>query len=292
MIKQLNVFVLLPEAQRIHDFFYDAYDFVGEESLRDFLIELKESMEWVYREKNATSFYSLENVQRFLDNLEGFKDDYLFDPASKMGDILAEAYNWQDEQQQERQCNYFIWHEQNTHIVANHALSELAERLKSNPEQSFLLFNFRAASFQSKTITILKEIRPDNQLSLLPTFNQVNTEQEIYVWIVENRQKRNFNLNPKHGENAVGAHSRSRDNTVSLLLCNRSQAQELLDTAIGDIRQTMPTQLYNFDTQHQKYIVFKFENETPQNQYHGYHPINQNEIAQYFKQLIQKIGQV
>jgi hypothetical protein len=290
MIKQLNVFVLLPEAQRIHDFFHTAYHFVEEASLHDFLIELKESLEWVYREKNAVSFYSLENVRRFLDNFEDFKDDYLFDPASKMGDILAEAYDWQSQQRQERQCTYFIWQEQTAHLVVNHALSELAERRKSNPEQSFLLFNFRAASFQSKTITILKEIRADNQLLLLPTFNQVNNEQELYVWIVENRQKRNFNLNSKHGERGVGAHKGNKGDKVDALLCSRDEAQIFLNKAIGDSRKT--TELYNFDLQHQKFIVFKFENETPQNQYHGYHPSNQDEISQYFKQLIEKIGHV
>jgi hypothetical protein len=290
MIKQLNVFLLLPEAQRIHDFFHTAYDFVEEASLRDFLIELKEALEWVYREKNATSFYSVENVRHFLNNFEDFKDDYLFDPASKVGDILANAYNWQENKQQERNCSYFIWHGQSANLVANHVLSELAERQKKSPNQSFLLFNFNAASFQSKIITILKEIWEDNQLLLLPTFNQVDTEQELYAWLKKERQKRNFNLNPKHGENDTAAHIKSKNNEVSPLSCNKNEAQELLNTAIGDIRQT--TQLYNFDRQHQKYIVFKFENETPQNQYHGYHPINQDEVPHSFKQLIQKIGQV
>jgi hypothetical protein len=290
MTKQLNVFVLFPEARPIHDFFHNADDFVEEASLRVFLSELTASIEWVYREKNAVSFYSVENVQRFLDNLEGFKDDYLFDPASKMGDILAEAYNWQKEQRQEQHCAYFIWHQQTAHIVVNHILPELAERQKHNPEQSFLLFNCRAGSFQSKMIAILKEMREDNQLLLLPTFNQVNNEQELYAWLIENRQKRNFNLNPKHGENGVGAHKGNKGDKVDPLLCSREEAQRLLKKAIGDTRRA--TELYNFDSQNQKFIVFKFENETPQNQYHGFHPNNQDEIPHDFKQLIQNIGQV
>jgi hypothetical protein len=57
MTKQLNVFVLFPEARPIHDFFHNADDFVEEASLRVFLSELTASIEWVYREKNAVSFY-------------------------------------------------------------------------------------------------------------------------------------------------------------------------------------------------------------------------------------------
>ena len=290
MAKQLNLFVLFPEVNPLHPFFHTAYDFVEAESLRDFLKELTDSMEWVYREKNAVSFYSLENVQRFLDNFEDFKDDYLFNPYSRLINILAESYNWEEEQEQEQHCAYFIWQGQTAHLVVNHALSEVAERQKSSPEQAFLLFNFRAASFQSKTITILKEMRENNQLLLLPTFNQVNNEQELYAWLIENRQKRNFNLNPKHGENGVGAHKGNKGDTVDPLLCSRNEAQVLLDKAIGDTRRT--TELYYFDSQNQKFIVFKFENDTPQNQYHGYHPNNQDEIPHDFKQLIQNIGQV
>lgn len=286
-MKELNVFVLLPEATPLHFFLHNADDFVEEAQLQFFLKEFSTSVEWIYREKNTKSFYSAENVQRFLDNFEGFRDDYLFDPASEIGDILSNAYNWQEQPEQQKNCTYFIWHEQTANLVLNHTLSELAERQEKNKEQSFLLFNFHGGSFQSKKITLLKEIREDNLLLLLSPFDQVNNEQELYEWIVENRQKRNFNLNPKHGENGVGAHKKNKGDTIDTLLCSRNEAQIFLHKAIGDTRKT--TELYYFDTTHQKFIVFKFENETPQNQYHGYHPTNQDEIPHEFKQLIKDI---
>jgi hypothetical protein len=290
MTKELNVFLLLPEANPLHGFFHDAYEFVEEESLFRFLKELSESMEWIYRERNAVSFYSSENIQRFIDNFEDFKDDYLLDPASKIMDILADAYNWHEQQEQEQNCAYFIWHGQTAHLVVNNVISEIAERQKNSPEKSFLLLNFYAASFTGEKLNILKEVSEDNYLSILPTFLHVDNVTQLLKWLVDNRQKRNFNLNPKHGENGIAAHNKSRGNDVSLLLCNRAQAQELLNNAIGDARHT--TELYNFDRRHQKFIIFKFENETPQNQYHGYHPDNQDEVSSLFKQLIRDIGQV
>lgn len=290
MTKELTVFLLLPEANPLHAFFHNAYEFVEEESLLCFLKELSESMEWIYRERNAVSFYSSENIQRFIDNFEDFKNDYLFDPASKMMDILSDAYDWHEQQEQEQNCAYFIWQGQTAHFVVNNVLSEIAERQNNSPEKSFLLLNFYAASFIGEKLSILKERIEDVHLFILPTFLHVDNVTQLLKWLVDNRQKRNFNLNPKHGENGVAAHGKSRGNDVSLLLCNRDQAQELLNKAIGDARET--TELYNFDILHQKFIIFKFENETPQNQYHGYHPDNQDEVSSSFKQLIKDIGQV
>lgn len=287
-MKELNIFVLLPEANPLHSFLHNADDFVEEEQLRIFLTEFMKSIEWVYREKNATAFYSFENIQRFLDNFDGFKDDYLFNPAAAIEDILADAYNWQDQQLQEHNSAYFVWHKQTAHFVVNHTFSEISERQKNSPQQVSLLFNFRAATLDSNQITILKEEIENKQLSI-DSFSYVSNLNQLYEWLVQNREKRNFNINPKHGETGIAAHNKSRGNEVSLLMCNRHQAQVLLDKAIGDVRLT--TELYNFDTLYQRFIVFRFENETPQNQYHGYHPNNQDEIPHDFKQLIKDIGQ-
>jgi len=55
-----------------------------------------------------------------------------------------------------------------------------------------------------------------------------------------------------------------------LLECSKANAQTLLESAIGDVRIDSK-RLFNYDVDKAKYIVFYFDGESPQNQYHGFH---------------------
>ncbi len=85
---------------------------------------------------------------------------------------------------------------------------------------------------------------------------------------------RNFNINPKHGENRQDIRTVNGE-IISPLRCSHQKAQALLDTAIGKSEK----ELYNTDPDYDEIIVFKYEGPTPQNMYHGYHvPKNTEEI--------------
>lgn len=87
----------------------------------------------------------------------------------------------------------------------------------------------------------------------------------VLKWYETNRKpQRIFNLNPKHGENGKGAHPGNKGEKVSILMCSKEEAKNMLLKAIGvDLRV-----LYFFDQVHNQYIEFKCESE---NTFHGFH---------------------
>ena len=50
-------------------------------------------------------------------------------------------------------------------------------------------------------------------------------------------------------------------------MCSEQAAKELIHTAIGESKN----ELFNYDSNRDMILVFKYENENPQNMYHGYH---------------------
>jgi len=286
-MKQLNIFLLLPEANPIDEFFHDAYRFLEEVALREMFHSMNSSMEWVFREKNAFLFYDGQNISGFLENFQPFSDEYLTNPTEVMRDLLSNADNWRDNPAPDVYCSNFILHGQKLHAITDHTLSEIAERKSQTRTEGFLLFNFYAATFIHEEISIIKYLADEHLALLLPSVSYANEEKQIYQWLLKNRLLRNFNLNPKHGENGKGGHQKSRGNNVSLLHCSKERAQKLLYAAIGDHRKTKD--LFNFDAAVQKFIVFKYEGDTPQNQYHGFHLDNQNEVSDTFKAILYKV---
>lgn len=94
-------------------------------------------------------------------------------------------------------------------------------------------------------------------------------------FLQQKRLVRTINKNNKHGENGKGAHKNNKGDTVSLLYCSVEEAQNLLNTAVKS--NNHKARLYNFDTKNEKFIVFYYEGETPQNQYHAFYLENEND---------------
>lgn len=92
---------------------------------------------------------------------------------------------------------------------------------------------------------------------------------------------RKYSWNPKHGENGYGAYKTSAGEYVSVLMCSKDHAAELLQTAIGLRSWDV---LYNFDPVHKKYMEYKAEckfehlqGEVEERKYHSYH-LNSGEL--------------
>ncbi len=96
-----------------------------------------------------------------------------------------------------------------------------------------------------------------------------NDKNNIWKYICENLPKRNYNFSKKHGNNITKASS-PNGLKASQLLCSDEEAQKLLHTAIFDVNQKGRF-LYNFDKQHQTFILFPYEGDNPQNNYHAFH---------------------
>lgn len=92
---------------------------------------------------------------------------------------------------------------------------------------------------------------------------------DMYKWLCVNRiPQRRFDVNDKHGENGVGARSIPHKGLAGLLLCYRTEAQELLEKAIGKGKES---DLWYYDTRKNEFIYFENQYESPQPAFHGYH---------------------
>ena len=109
----------------------------------------------------------------------------------------------------------------------------------------------------------------------------INNIDDIVNWISKTEQ-RTFNVNPKHGENGRG-----NQLNQSILVCSKEDAQQLLNAAIPFMEKGK--NLFNYDKTHNMYIMFYFEGNNPQKQWHGFHLDKKdwdskipNQIRKYF----------
>lgn len=95
------------------------------------------------------------------------------------------------------------------------------------------------------------------------------TVRELYDWFVQNRlPQRRFDYNDKHGENRK--EKRWIDGKlVCPLRCHRSEAQKLLERAIGNMDINIA--LWYYDDARGYHIYFENQGEFPQPAFHGYH---------------------
>lgn len=91
-------------------------------------------------------------------------------------------------------------------------------------------------------------------------------------WYNGHKAKRIHKANPKHDKDKPIA---NKGEKVSLLLCNEDEAQKLLNDALdaSNSADVFPKYLHNFDTDRKKFIEFKLERITDEQEaiYHGYH---------------------
>jgi hypothetical protein len=241
-------------------------------------------IEIVAREKGAKIIYDAENIKEFQQQMNGLDDEFMsLQYAFYM--LLSNAENFRENSKQAADCLYFIWDlNQFTGIQINSPIStlaEIAEEKRQDENKKLVLVHNDSIHLNRSIIPIIKD-GYDEKCPFFICIQHVKNSTELENWISQNRQPRLFNLNPKHGENGKGAKA-NKGEEVSVLLCNKKHAQELLDSAVGDKR--ISKKLFNFDNEHQKFIVFEDEN-TPNNSYHGYHVDNENQVPQKFQKYL------
>lgn len=164
--------------------------------------------------------------------------------------------------------------------IKDDTLCEMAERKAVATDGSvFLLVNQDAFSDAVKAIQV-KRNQADWELEVRKA-----DFKSVLKWYETNRKpQRIFNLNPKHGENGKGAHPANKGEKVSILMCSREEAENMLLKAIGaDLRV-----LYFFDQVHNQYIEFKCESE---NTYHGFHldAMDEKRVPEDIKLMLNKL---
>jgi len=286
-MKEIKCFVLLPVLTRNESIFQSETLYQSIDNLnrfREFLHNYQKMIEIVEREKGAKIIYDAENIKEFQQQMNGLDDEFM-SLQYAFYTLLSNAENFRDKSKQATNCLYFIWDlNQFTGIQISgpiSTLAEIAEEKRQDENKKLVLMHNDSIHLNRSIIPIIKDGYGD-RCPFFICIQHVKNSTELENWISQNRQPRLFNLNPKHGENGKGAKA-NKGEEVSVLLCNKKHAQELLDTAVGDKR--ISKKLFNFDNEHQKIIVFEDEN-TPNNTYHGYHVDNENEVPQNLQKYL------
>jgi len=216
-------------------------------------------------------FYDSSNIKNFIENLEYFKDEYP-NPIHRTIQINLSKegwIDWRDNKVHSEEKNYAIFNQE----IQNHTFCEISERKASNKNHNYALINHSAYNLASPISVTINE-NDETEIDSLTTV------EEIFDWFTQNRiPKRNFHINPKHGENRQDERLINNE-LISPLRCSAQEAKVLLKSAIGNNRN----ELFNIDKERNHFIVFKYEGNTPDNLYHGYHvPANSPEVPDWIK---------
>ncbi len=265
---QANIYLLLPESERNSNIAWalTSKNVTSEEEYQHFINNKVDEINTIAIE-NYQGFYDSQNVSSFFEDLEIFDNEY---PKAKrrFQRKVQNWYNWRDQQQQISTQTYEVYGQ----IIESHTLAEIAQHKQNNPDDTYVLLNNKALCIGKTPITVKISGQDDIDIDF------VVNRHCLQLWFSNNRQPaRKFHVIPKHGESGKGNWS-----NASVLMCSASDAQELLNKAVGKTIK----QLFNFDAKYNMYIVFWHENE-PNNQYHAYHlPLNTNEIPNDIKQKL------
>jgi hypothetical protein len=217
-----------------------------------YLNKLYQLVNFAYQHR-ASVFYSTKHLNEFksMVDIEGNIDEYFSASiGNKLDIILRHAKGKEIESYAFQVCfagnNTSICHIDNVLSVVD-----------QHPKIAILSL--------SNKINYFLQVRSNTDYCKIGCENPHATD-EIVCWIA-NTEVRSFNLSSKHGENGKG--NRPGE---SLLLCAKEDAQKLLDTAIPCFEEKEKGKnLFNFDHTHDTFIMFYYEGDNPQRQWHGFH---------------------
>lgn len=259
--------------------------------LEQLLEDLSNLIAFLQTDKDVAVFFDSRDVSGALNHLKELHDDQsrLTNPTTALRLLLRDYPDVQDESQVDHQSSYFSWHYQESRVHPENVsiLAEIAERsLASAGAAKFLALTLGDTNHSNAPIIpVFKDSNQDAQLPKFVLIEYVYGLAQAFNWLNKNRRPRKFIKNPKHGENGLGVRY-NKGEKVSPLRCSEAEAHVLLQTAIGDNKTA---KLYNFDVAHSQYMEFPFENETPENIYHGYHLDNEAEVPNSVRAWIEKI---
>jgi len=279
--------------------------------LQNYLEEIKILIYRTQCENNTKLFYDSSNISQFIENIEtlielgNFEKQYI--NILLYEKLLKNADNWQEKPffDNSTQTKYCLWNfhtknKQTNEIAENfpNVLKEITERNLQNKEEKFLFLNInKDFDYKRKFIPILKD-NLKNTSQNLPQFihiQYVSNFQELEKWFKANRKTKNYNFNDnRHLQKESAKNTKAKKANKSPIIDNGKQhLATFLEDAIGYPLKV--NYLINFDDKNSQYIRFEYENDNPQNQYHGYHLVlqetNERDEAQ-IKKIPQEIKDI
>ena len=215
----------------------------------NYLQNLHRIVQLAYQHK-ATVFYSQEKVEEFIE-FDSLDENFSQSKANMLQIILENA---KAKRNQGNYCFQICFsHQQTSLFHINNITTSIIDDYLNNA----------LISLSNHPSCKLLMVKSDDVFKVV-NFELINDEKKLINWI-QSKSKRAFNLSNKHGENGKGNWQGE-----SVLLCNKIDAQTLLDSAIPDFSEK-ENRLFNFDPNHQTFIEFFYEGDNPQKQWHGFH---------------------
>ncbi len=266
----VQVFMLLPEPEPKNFYLKNDIGFQSEEFLVSYFSKISHCRALIEIE-NYQGFYDAENVAQFIQHYNVLDDYYMKNPGRVLRSLLKGWINWRDERISSEEAAYILLH----NTITDESFSEAVARFESGCSSHNIVVSHRALNIPTNCS---HEIESSGNSVSVACIELIHLPE----WFSAGRiPQRNYNINPKHGENGRGEWT-----GASKLLCSHDNAREQLNQAMG---VTEIDELYSFDQQHSKFIVFLYEGNIPTNQYHAYHIENNADVPKSIKMLFEKL---
>ncbi|MBX9807584.1 MAG: hypothetical protein K2X95_07270 [Flavobacteriaceae bacterium] len=252
-MSKVNLFILIPENNPKFSWINSIDILIEENNIRDYLRNLDSYKKSINYEK-YDGYYDKNSLIALSNQIKILEDSYPRPTLRILQSIFEDFFDWRENPIHSDENNkYTIF----AIKIENHTFCEVAQRKHNNFDQAFAFINYRAITIQNEIAIKINNI--NNHIEIL------ENEIQLINWFSENRiPKRNFQSIPKH---RISDPIQRNGETISPLYGNAENAEIILKTAIG----INSKELFGYDESNEMVIVFKFENDTPQNQYHGYH---------------------
>lgn len=261
----------------------DIFDSVDtEDKFRKFIEELTFLIDRADCEKSSNLFFSESNKDKFIEALRLSEEEYgigNFSVDLIINELLFNANNWEQKpkfESNENICLYRVWDLDGKQTIEEFpdVLKEITECIEHSTNKCLLINVANTYFFNRDYIPVLKDCR-DSKTDNFPKLFHIKLVyqfSDLEKWFEENRTARNYNFRDNRH---VKSHRDYRNGKSPIIdgEAGKERLSELLKTAITDQRskEKISKDLINFDIKNNCYVWFEFENENPQNQYHGYH---------------------
>jgi hypothetical protein len=257
-MSKVNLFILIPENNPKFSWINSTDILIEEKNIHEYLRSLDTYKKSINHEK-YDGFFDRNLLIELSKQIIIFEDSYPRPTLRTLQTLFFDFFDWRENSIHSDDNDYSIFNLP----IENHTFCETAQRKHNNLDQNFAFLNHQAITIKDKI-----EIRLNTTSH---NFKILDNNKDLIDWFCKNRiPKRNFQSIPKHD---IPKPITRGGKLISPLYGNEKNATKILKTAIG----INSRELFGYDESNEMVIVFKFENNTPQNQYHGYHVAKDSE---------------
>jgi hypothetical protein len=256
----------------------------AEEQVDEWMKQLVAFLDF-FKEEECELLYDGKNLRSCIYVLDTLKDSYP-NRSTELLMALRGYSNWREHRVSCADQQYEIYHAK----VNDEVRTEVAERRMAS-----------TADFCLIAVHISGYVQKDWEVKKGELVAQVSSRPlhvpEVFSWLAQHRGRvRVYNWNPKHGEHGVGAHVANKGDEVSVLLCSKEHAQELLQEAVGT---KYWDRLWAYDPEYGKFMEFPAETKYAQlpddaetRSYHSYHVDNSEDIPKDVLKRLRLTGNI